>query len=110
MPNLADLLVQIGIGIVPLAVAYLAYRSATDANRRNAAMEDRKVDQTAYDRAQTIYEKGMSELEKQLARAQGQINNLEEAVYLLRGQLVQAGIPPDPRTLTVHITTRKDSP
>lgn len=109
MPTATDLLIQIGIGSVPLGVAYLAYRSATDANKRNAAMEDRKVDQAAYDRAQTIYEKGMQQLERQLERAQRQISGLEESVLVLRSQLIQAGIPPDPSTLTVHInTTRKD--
>lgn len=108
MPAVTDLLIQVAIGSVPLGVAYLAYRSATDANQRNAAMEAKKVDQAAYDRAQTIYEKGMSNLEKQLERAQNQIANLEEAVQVLRSQLIAAGIPPDPRTLTVHITTRKD--
>lgn len=108
MPAVTDLLIQVGIGVVPLGVAYLAFRSATDANKRNAAMEGQKVDQAAYDRAQTIYEKGMTSLERQLERAQNQINGLEEAVLLLRSQLLAAGIPPDPRTLTVQITTRKD--
>ena len=108
MPGVTDLLIQVAIGSVPLGVAYLAYRSATDANRRNASMESRKVDQAAYDRAQGIYEKGLSQLERQLERAQGQIASLEDAVVVLRNQLIAAGIPPDPRTLTVHITTRKD--
>jgi len=103
-----DLLIQVAIGAVPLGVAYLAYRSATEANKRNLAMEGQKVDQAAYDRAQGIYEKGMSQLEKQLERAQDQIDSLEEAVLMLRAQLIQAGIPPDPRTLTVQITTRRD--
>lgn len=108
MPAVTDLLIQVAIGAVPLGVAYLAYRSATDANKRNLAMEAQKVDQAAYDRAQGIYEKGLSQLEKQLERAQGQIASLEETVLVLRSQLLQAGIPPDPRTLTVQITTRKD--
>ena len=103
MPNLPDLLIQVIIGAIPLGVAYLAYRSATDANKRNAAMEDRKVDVAAFDRAQGIYERGMDQLEEQLNRAKSRITELETAIMILRGQLVQAGIPPDSRSSIVHI-------
>jgi TolA-binding protein len=107
MPTLPDVLIQVLIGAIPLGVAYLAYRSATDANKRNAAMEDRKVDVAAFDRAQNIYERGLDQLEQQLERARGRITELEEAVLTLRTQLIGAGIPPDPRASTVHITIGK---
>lgn len=103
MPTIPELLIQVAVGVIPLAVAYLAYRSATDANKRNAVMENRKVDVAAFERAQGIYERGLDELEKQLERARERIAELEAAVLALRGQLIHAGIPPDPRSPFVHI-------
>jgi type II secretory pathway component PulJ len=102
MPTIPEVLIQIAIGTIPLGVAYLAYRSSSEANRRNALLEYKKVDVAAFDRAQGIYEKGMSQLERQLDRAQAQIAELEISVVVLRAQLIQAGIPPDPRTSTPH--------
>ncbi|SEG76915.1 hypothetical protein SAMN05444920_104430 [Nonomuraea solani] len=83
MSTLNEILVQIGTGIVPLGVAYLAFRSATDANKktqqtalrqaeRQAEVERSKVDAEAFLRAKTIYEDALSQMEKQLTRMQGQ--------------------------------------
>ncbi|MEV0382830.1 hypothetical protein [Nonomuraea sp. NPDC050643] len=83
MSTLTEVLIQIGTGAVPLAVAYLAFRSATDANKktqqtalvqaeRQAEMERSKVDAEAFLRAKTIYEDALSQMEKQLNRMQGQ--------------------------------------
>ncbi|MGW0807144.1 hypothetical protein [Nonomuraea sp. NPDC002799] len=135
MPALSDILLQISVGAVPLGVAYLAFRSATDANKktqqtallqaeRQAELEHSKVDAEAFLRAKTIYEDALSQLEKQLARMQGQsdqvtadlaseqssatamrdqirrlqaqIRALERTVVALRAQLVSAGLAPAP--------------
>lgn len=83
MASLTDILIQVAVGIVPLGVAYMAFRSATDANKktqqtallqveRQAELERSKVDAEAFLRAKTIYEDALSQLEKQLARMQSQ--------------------------------------
>ncbi|MFC4014340.1 hypothetical protein ACFOY2_44445 [Nonomuraea purpurea] len=80
-PN--EVLLQVAIGAVPLGVAYLAFRSATDANKktqqtallqaeRQAELDRSKVDAEAFVRAKTIYEDALSQMEKQLARVQSQ--------------------------------------
>lgn len=115
MATLQDLLVQLAIGAVPLGVAWFAFRSATDANRktvesaqlaaeRQAQLERSKVDVEAFARAKVIYENGLAQLERQLARSQSQIDVLEKAVVLLRSQLIEAGISPDPRTAGLHLS------
>ncbi|MET8864023.1 hypothetical protein ABZW11_13810 [Nonomuraea sp. NPDC004580] len=139
MPSLTEVLIQIAVGVVPLGVAYLAFRSATDANRktheaallqveRQAELERSKVDAEAYTRAKTIYEDALSQLERQLARTQGQaeqvsadltteqdmskamrdqirrlqaqIRALERTVIALRAQLLAAGLAPAPASET----------
>ncbi|MEV0613640.1 hypothetical protein AB0I81_09980 [Nonomuraea sp. NPDC050404] len=139
MPTFTDILIQIGIGGVPLGVAYLAFRSATDANRkgqqtallqveRQAELERSKVDAEAFVRAKTIYEDALNQMEKQLARMQGQadqvtadlageqtastamrdqirllqaqIRALERTVVTLRAQLLAAGLAPAPTSET----------
>ncbi len=131
--SLADVAVQVAIGAVPLGVAYFAFRSATDANRRtqetaqknaaaNAEIEKTKVDAEAYERAKTIYQDALRELEKQLDRLtaqfdrineqlareqdtsnslrtqirtlQGQVVSLERFAATLRRQMVAAGLSP----------------
>jgi archaellum component FlaC len=68
-------------------VAYLAFRSATDANKktqqtailqaeRQAELERSKVDAEAFLRAKTIYEDALSQMEKQLSRVQNQASQL----------------------------------
>jgi len=126
MPDLATIIVQGAIGIVPLGAAWFAYRASTDANKRTAETADRqatlevsKVDSEAFERARTIYDSGISLLERQLTRVQtqfeqlsddsaeerdglmhrirlmqGQIEALEGTVVLLRRQLIEAGICP----------------
>ncbi|MEV8634285.1 hypothetical protein AB0395_21780 [Streptosporangium sp. NPDC051023] len=89
MVNIQELFIQAAIGAVPLGVAYLAYRSSTDANRRSqetaqaaaerqAAMERTKVDSEAFERARVIYEDALSQLEKQLDRLQSQFDRVNE--------------------------------
>ncbi|MEV0997193.1 hypothetical protein [Nonomuraea sp. NPDC050202] len=84
---LTDILIQVAIGAVPLGVAYLAFRSATDANRkthqtallqveRQAELERSKVDAEAFLRAKTIYEDALDQLEKQLTRMQSQADQV----------------------------------
>ncbi|WP_433517559.1 hypothetical protein ACQP2T_19685 [Nonomuraea sp. CA-143628] len=83
MSNLSNILIQLSVGIVPLGVAYLAFRSATDANKktqqtalmqaeRHAELERSKVDADAFVRAKTIYEDALTQMEKQVARLQSQ--------------------------------------
>ncbi|SPL94113.1 unnamed protein product [[Actinomadura] parvosata subsp. kistnae] len=87
MSSLTDILIQVAIGAVPLGVAYLAFRSATDANRkthqtallqveRQAELERSKVDAEAFLRAKTIYEDALDQLEKQLTRMQSQASQV----------------------------------
>jgi septal ring factor EnvC (AmiA/AmiB activator) len=87
MSGLSDILLQLAVGIVPIGVAYLAFRSATDANKktqqtallqaeRQAVFERTKVDADAFGRAKTIYEDALTQLEKQLARMQTQANQV----------------------------------
>lgn len=89
MADLTTLLVQIAIGAVPLGVAFFAYKSATDANRRTqetaataaerqAELERTKVDAEAFQRAKAIYEDALAQLEKQLDRMQRQFDTLNE--------------------------------
>lgn len=81
MSGLTDILIQFGVGVVPLGVAYLAFRSATDANKktqqtalmqaeRQAEIERSKVDAEAFVRAKTIYEDALNQMEKQMGRLQ----------------------------------------
>lgn len=83
MSSLSNLLIQFSVGIVPLGVAYLAFRSATDANKktqqtallqaeRHAELERSKVDADAYVRAKTIYEDALTQMERQVGRLQDQ--------------------------------------
>ncbi|MFC4111601.1 hypothetical protein [Nonomuraea zeae] len=85
MSGLSEILLQLAVGIVPIGVAYLAFRSATDANKktqqtallqaeRQAELERTKVDADAYVRAKTIYEDALTQMEKQVARVQSQAN------------------------------------
>ncbi|TMR08242.1 hypothetical protein ETD86_48590 [Nonomuraea turkmeniaca] len=87
MPGLTDLLIQLGVGVVPLGVAYLAFRSATDANKKTqqtavaqaecqAEIERSKVDAEAFLRAKTIYEDALSQMEKQMGRVHTQADQL----------------------------------
>ncbi|MCK2214427.1 hypothetical protein MF672_011585 [Actinomadura sp. ATCC 31491] len=87
MSGIADVLVQIAIGAVPLGVAYLAFRSATDANKktqqtallqaeRQAELERSKVDAEAFLRAKSIYEDALSQLERQMERVHTQSSQL----------------------------------
>ncbi|MBT2233796.1 hypothetical protein [Nonomuraea sp. NEAU-A123] len=83
MSSLSNLLIQFSVGIVPLGVAYLAFRSATDANKktqqtallqaeRHAELERSKVDADAFLRAKTIYEDALTQMERQVGRLQDQ--------------------------------------
>jgi septal ring factor EnvC (AmiA/AmiB activator) len=85
----ASLYLQGLLGLVPLAVAWVAYRQAVKANkvtaeqadrqaRRQAALERSKVDSEAYNRAKEIYEAALQQLEKQLDRMQAQADRLTE--------------------------------
>ncbi|MEV5499641.1 hypothetical protein AB0M50_30005 [Nonomuraea fuscirosea] len=87
MPSLTDILIQVAVGAVPLGVAYMAFRSATDANKktqetsllqveRQAELERSKVDAEAFIRAKTIYEDALSQLERQLVRMQTQASQV----------------------------------
>lgn len=87
--DLTSVLVQIAVGAVPLGVAWFAFRSATDANRRTqetaaasaerqAELDRTKVDAEAYGRAKAIYEDALAQLEKQLDRMQRQFDSLNE--------------------------------
>ncbi|NUP03844.1 MAG: hypothetical protein HOV96_37635 [Nonomuraea sp.] len=84
---MSDLLIQVGVGVVPLGVAYLAFRSATDASKKThqtallqaehqAEVERSKVDAEAFIRAKTIYEDALAQMEKQMTRVQSQAAQL----------------------------------
>lgn len=84
-----SLLVQFGIGLVPMVVAFFSYRQATRANRltvaasersaeRNAELEQTKVDADAFGRAKEIYEAALGQLERQLERVRSQFAELED--------------------------------
>ncbi|WP_345566665.1 hypothetical protein [Nonomuraea rosea] len=84
---MTEILLQLGVGIVPIGVAYLAFRSATDANKktqqtavlqaeRQAELERSKVDADAFVRAKTIYEDALNQMERQVARVQTQANQV----------------------------------
>jgi septal ring factor EnvC (AmiA/AmiB activator) len=77
------------LGLVPIAVALVAYRQAVRANKitaeqadrsasRQAELERSKVDSEAYQRAKEIYEAALASLEKQLDRMQAQTDRLTE--------------------------------
>jgi septal ring factor EnvC (AmiA/AmiB activator) len=87
MSGLIDVLIQSAVAIVPLGVAFLAFRSATDANKktqqttllqaeRQAEFERSKVDAEAFSRAKTIYEDALTQLERQMGRVQNQASQL----------------------------------
>lgn len=133
MVDLATITVQLAVGAVPMGAAWFAYRASTDANRksaeaarvaaeRQAEAERNKVDSEAFERAKTIYDSGITLLERQLLRVQSQFDQLNDAanderttfmarihsmqtqiellestVVLLRRQLIDAGIAPPPR-------------
>lgn len=145
MVDLATVAVQIAVGAVPLGAAWFAYRASTDANRktaeaarasaeRQAEMERNKVDSEAFERAKTIYDSGISLLERQLVRVQTQFEQLNDAaaherstfmerirsmqvqiellestVVALRRQLIDAGIAPPPRDVAPpsHLPSRE---
>ncbi|HEX4815993.1 MAG TPA: hypothetical protein VFV66_24885 [Nonomuraea sp.] len=82
-----DILIQLAVGVVPLGVAYLAFRSATDANKkthqaallqaeRQAEIERSKVDAEAFLRAKSIYEDALAQMEKQMERVRTQAAQL----------------------------------
>jgi chromosome segregation ATPase len=98
---------QMLLGLVPIAVALVAYRQAVRANtvtaqqaerqaERQAALERTKVDSEAYARAKQIYEAALESLEKQLDRVQAQFDRLTE--QLAREQDTS-------NTLRVQLTT-----
>ncbi|MDP4500378.1 hypothetical protein [Nonomuraea turcica] len=87
MPGLTDILIQVGVGVVPLGVAYLAFKSATDANKKTqqtalaqaehqAEIERSKVDAEAFLRAKTIYEDALTQMERQMSRVHSQATQL----------------------------------
>lgn len=90
--------VQVLLGLVPIAVALVAYRQAVHANRitaeqadrqnrRQAELERTKVDSEAYNRAKQIYEAALDSLEKQLARITDQLAREQDTSAGLRVQV-----------------------
>lgn len=80
---------QVALGLVPIVVAWLAYRQAVRANQitaqqarqaaeRSAQIERSKVDAEAFARAKLIYEGALEQLERQLERIQTQFDRLNE--------------------------------
>lgn len=72
-----SILASIVTGLVPLAVAALAYRQARSASRISTDLESRKIDAEAYSRAQAIYRDAIETLESQLRSARDRITELE---------------------------------
>ncbi len=66
-----------------LVAAYLAYRTATQANRISAT----KVDAEAYDRSVTFYEKVLADAEKQIERMRQQVDRLNDQLDRVNAQL-----------------------
>jgi biopolymer transport protein ExbB/TolQ len=64
-------------GLVPLAVAFMSYRQAKEANRQTRFLENRKADREAFIAAQQIYKDAIATLEAQLRSARERITELE---------------------------------
>ncbi|WP_188188834.1 hypothetical protein [Nonomuraea sp. SYSU D8015] len=112
MPGVSDILIQFAVGVVPLGVAYLAFRSATDANKktqqtallqaeRQAEIERSKVDAEAFVRAKTIYEDALSQMEKQMERLQS--HSAQLSTDLANEQSTSTAMRDHVRTLQAQI-------
>ena len=92
-----SVLVAIVAGIAAVIGAWFSYRAST----RATSIETSKVDAAAYERAKTIYEGSLRELERQLERMREQMDRVNQQLYTeqdtsnaLRSQL---------RTLRGHV-------
>lgn len=112
MVDAASVLVQIIIGAVPLGVAYLSYRAASDANRRTEAaalaaaeqqaqLERTKVDAEAFSRAKSIYEDALEKLQAQLDRVNEQSHKIADE--LIEEQNASLALRSQVRTLRDQI-------
>jgi hypothetical protein len=115
--------IAIVAGVPGLIGAYLAYRQSSKAAEKAAMNEAMKVESGAYERAKSLYENGIKQLESQVerlhrqlyveqevaTRLRDQVTELEIAVATMRRQIVNAGLNlslPD----THIITPAQDQP
>lgn len=112
-----SVLITIIAAIPGLGAAYLAYRQAVkaaDTSSKNATL---KIESEAYNRAKTLYESAIKQLEDQIGRLRDQVRDeqnvsnglrkriyeLEETVARLRVQLTGAGIRLDPTQVQTEV-------
>lgn len=93
--------------------AFFAYRQSTKAAQKSADSKAIEVEAGAYERARTLYENGIRQLEAQLDRMRqqiaeerdissklrNQVTELERTVSVLRSQLINSGISLSPTVL-----------
>jgi len=110
-------MIAVVAGVPGLIGAYLAYRQSSKAAEKAAMTEAAKVESGAYDRAKSLYENGIKQLEAQIerlhrqlvieqevsAKLRDQVMELETTVAAMRRQIINAGLelapgrmPPDP--------------
>lgn len=108
---MANWLPAVIASLLGFGAAFLAYRQSSRADNAATRVENLRVDAEAYQRAKTLYEAGIRQLEDQLARLQTQLNQerdlsnalrvqinaLEDTVAKLRRQLILSGVDMETR-------------
>jgi hypothetical protein len=84
---LPGLLGSLVLGLPATAVAILTYRAASRAQQRSAEVEGRKVDQAAFETAQGIYERGLTEANRQLTRVREELAVEQHETARLRARV-----------------------
>lgn len=77
------------VGLPTTVAAVLTYRAATRAQERSAEVEDRKVDQAAFQTAQGIYERGIAEVNRQLGQCREELAVERQETRRLRGRVAR---------------------
>lgn len=99
-------LIPLAVALVAAVPGVLAYRQATKAADATADASRLTIEAGAYERARSLYEAALDQLEKQLTglqaqlnverdvsnRLRNQVNALEDTVAKLRRQLILAGV------------------
>jgi flagellar motility protein MotE (MotC chaperone) len=84
---LAGLLGALAVGLPATIGAVLTYRAAARAQERSADIENRKVDQAAFETAQGIYERAISEAQRELGRVREQLDQERRESARMRGRV-----------------------
>lgn len=86
---LATLLGGAILGVPATIAAILTYRAASRAQERSAEVEDRKVDQAAFETAQEIYERGIREVNRQLVQCREDLAVERQETRRLRSRVAR---------------------